>query len=147
MRGRTAFFSSQLSSACSIMVFLGGCCCSLSLPSDRTSQTGLRLELISSIYPKVVPVKVDHFSETFLCKSITEERFVSYEVRAADRGHGPFLEPARYQRRTNQSVPYGTALLGWRCPTALRARLRSHCPSGAFRNRLQLSGSRRIRER
>jgi aldose 1-epimerase len=39
---------------------------------DRTSQSGLRSELISSVYPKVVPVKVDHFSETLLCKSITE---------------------------------------------------------------------------
>src|ERR1700684_1227039 len=71
MRGRTAFFPSQLSSACSIIVFLG-VYCSLSLPSDRTSQSGLRSELISSVYPKVVPVKVDHFSETLLSKSITE---------------------------------------------------------------------------
>jgi hypothetical protein len=36
----------------------------------------------------------------------------------------------------NHTVPYGTALLGWRCPRHFRARLRSHRPSGTFRNRL-----------
>jgi hypothetical protein len=36
---------------------------------------------------------------------------------------------------TDHTVPYGTAL--WvAVPQALRARLRSYCPSGTFRNRL-----------
>jgi hypothetical protein len=36
----------------------------------------------------------------------------------------------------NHTVPYGTALLGVALSQALRARLRSHRPSGTIRNRL-----------
>jgi hypothetical protein len=40
---------------------------------------------------------------------------------------------------TNQTVPYGTALLGGHLSQALRAGLRSHRPSGTFSQQLWLA--------
>jgi hypothetical protein len=44
-----------------------------------------------SIYPKVVPKKVNHFSETFLCKSIMEEE----ERQTLENHEKPLTEKVR----------------------------------------------------
>ena len=47
----------------------------------------------------------------------------TFSIDSCIRAYTPYT-------RKNHTVPYGTDLLGWHLSQALRARLRSHCPSG-----------------